>query len=120
RLSLIIGTAWRYSLKFDALLERQKREAMPIPKSHSSKRQADSEFAHMIDIQEFCKAEEVDEDSVYGVLISFIEIYNDYIYDMLEEEQFDPIKPKLPQSKMLREKNHNTYVAGCTEVEVQP
>uniref|UniRef100_A0A8C5LGC0 Kinesin-like protein n=1 Tax=Jaculus jaculus TaxID=51337 RepID=A0A8C5LGC0_JACJA len=47
----------------DALLERQKREAMPIPKTPSS---------------------------------------------------------KLPQSKMLREdKNHNMYVAGCTEVEVK-
>lgn len=104
----------------DALLERQKREAMPIPKTPSSKRQADPEFADMINVQEFCKAEEVDEDSVYGVFVSYIEIYNNYIYDLLEEVQFDPIKPKLPQSKMLREdKNHNMYVAGCTEVEVK-
>ncbi|XP_052044071.1 kinesin-like protein KIF23 isoform X3 [Apodemus sylvaticus] len=118
----------------DALLERQKREAMPIPKTPSSKRQADPEFADMINVQEFCKAEEVDEDSVYGVFVSYIEIYNNYIYDLLEEVQFDPIKPKwngcstpmrnaesvLPQSKTLREdKNHNMYVAGCTEVEVK-
>lgn len=118
----------------DALLERQKREAMPIPKTPSSKRQADPEFADMINVQEFCKAEEVDEDSVYGVFVSYIEIYNNYLYDLLEEVQFDPIKPKwngcstpmrnaeavLPQSKMLREdKNHNMYVAGCTEVEVK-
>lgn len=74
----------------------------------------------MINVQEFCKAEEVDEDSVYGVFVSYIEIYNNYLYDLLEEVQFDPIKPKLPQSKMLREdKNHNMYVAGCTEVEVK-
>ncbi|XP_029337918.1 kinesin-like protein KIF23 isoform X4 [Mus caroli] len=118
----------------DALLERQKREALPIPKTPSSKRQADPEFADMINVQEFCKAEEVDEDSVYGVFVSYIEIYNNYIYDLLEEVQFDPIKPKwngcstpmrnaesvLPQSKTLREdKNHNMYVAGCTEVEVK-
>ncbi|XP_063121568.1 kinesin-like protein KIF23 isoform X11 [Rattus norvegicus] len=119
----------------DALLERQKREAMPIPKTPSSKRQADPEFADMINVQEFCKAEEVDEDSVYGVFVSYIEIYNNYLYDLLEEVQFDPIKPNrwngcstpmrnaeavLPQSKMLREdKNHNMYVAGCTEVEVK-
>ncbi|XP_060231546.1 kinesin-like protein KIF23 isoform X5 [Meriones unguiculatus] len=118
----------------DALLERQKREAMPIPKTPSSKRQADPEFADMINVQEFCKAEEVDEDSVYGVFVSYIEIYNNYIYDLLEEVLFDPIKPKwngcstpmrstesvIPQSKMLREdKNHNMYVAGCTEVEVK-
>ncbi|XP_076980041.1 kinesin-like protein KIF23 isoform X4 [Tamandua tetradactyla] len=116
----------------DALLERQKREAMP--KTPSSKRQIDPEFADMITVQEFCKAEEVDEDSVYGVFVSYIEIYNNYIYDLLEEVPFDPIKPKWnscntpmrnpdfvpPQSKLLREdKNHNMYVAGCTEVEVK-
>ncbi|XP_064426304.1 kinesin-like protein KIF23 isoform X3 [Mirounga angustirostris] len=118
----------------DALLERQKREAMPNPKTPSSKRQVDPEFADMINVQEFCKAEEVDEDSVYGVFVSYIEIYNNYIYDLLEEVPFDPIKPKWnscstpmrntefvpPQSKLLREdKNHNMYVAGCTEVEVK-
>ncbi|XP_037063338.1 kinesin-like protein KIF23 isoform X9 [Peromyscus leucopus] len=118
----------------DALLERQKREAIPVPKTPCSKRQADPEFADMINVQEFCKAEDVDEDSVYGVFVSYIEIYNNYIYDLLEEVQFDPIKPKwngcstpmrnpesvLPQSKILREdKNHNMYVAGCTEVEVK-
>ncbi|XP_056664888.1 kinesin-like protein KIF23 isoform X4 [Monodelphis domestica] len=118
----------------DALLERQKREALPIPKTPSNKRQIDPEFADMINVQEFCKAEEIDEDSVYGVFVSYIEIYNNYIYDLLEEVPFDPIKPKWnscntpvrntdfipPQSKMLREdKNHNMYVAGCTEVEVK-
>uniref|UniRef100_A0A8C0CF43 Kinesin-like protein n=1 Tax=Balaenoptera musculus TaxID=9771 RepID=A0A8C0CF43_BALMU len=104
----------------DALLERQKREATPNPKTPSSKRQVDPEFADMINVQEFCKAEEVDEDSVYGVFVSYIEIYNNYIYDLLEEVPFDPIKPKPPQSKLLREdKNHNMYVAGCTEVEVK-
>ncbi|KAM8782265.1 kinesin-like protein KIF23 isoform 3-T3 [Rhynchonycteris naso] len=118
----------------DALLERQKREAMPNPKTPSSKRQVDPEFADMINVQEFCKAEEVDEDSVYGLFVSYIEIYNNYIYDLLEEVPFDPIKPKWnscstpmrntdfvpPQSKLLREdKNHNMYIAGCTEVEVK-
>ncbi|XP_036592895.1 kinesin-like protein KIF23 isoform X3 [Trichosurus vulpecula] len=117
----------------DALLERQKREALPTQKT-PSKRQIDPEFADMINVQEFCKAEEIDEDSVYAVFVSYIEIYNNYIYDLLEEVPFDPIKPKWnscntpvrnadfvpPQSKMLREdKNHNMYVAGCTEVEVK-
>lgn len=58
------------------------------------RRQVDPEFADMINVQEFCKAEEVDEDSVYGVFVSYIEIYNNYIYDLLEEMPFDPIKPK--------------------------
>ncbi|XP_023568344.1 kinesin-like protein KIF23 isoform X1 [Octodon degus] len=104
----------------DALLERQKREATPILKTPSSKRQVDADFADIINVQEACKVEQVDEDSVYGVFVSYIEIYNNYIYDLLEEASLDPIKNKLPQSKMLREdKNHNMYVAGCTQVEVK-
>ncbi|NXI98444.1 KIF23 protein, partial [Psophia crepitans] len=118
----------------DALLERQKRDAMPVPKTPSGKRQMDPEFADMINVQDHCKVEEVDEDNVYSVFVSYIEIYNNYIYDLLEETPFDAIKPKWnscntpvrngdfipPQSKILREdQNHNMYVTGCTEVEVK-
>ncbi|XP_026711776.1 kinesin-like protein KIF23 [Athene cunicularia] len=106
--------------KVDALLERQKRDAMPVPKTPSGKRQVDPEFADMINMQDHCKVEEVDEDNVYSVFVSYIEIYNNYIYDLLEEAPFEPIKPKPPQSKILREdQNHNMYVTGCTEVEVK-
>ncbi|XP_030811428.1 kinesin-like protein KIF23 isoform X4 [Camarhynchus parvulus] len=104
----------------EALLERQRREALPTPKTPAGKRQLDPEFADMIDVQDHCRAEEVDEDNVYGVFVSYIEIYNNYIYDLLEEAPCDPIKPKPPQSKILREdQNHNMYVTGCTEVEVK-
>ncbi|XP_050834246.1 kinesin-like protein KIF23 isoform X5 [Serinus canaria] len=104
----------------EALLERQRREALPTPKTPAGKRQLDPEFAEMIDAQDPCRAEEVDEDNVYGVFVSYIEIYNNYIYDLLEEAPCDSIKPKPPQSKILREdQNHNMYVTGCTEVEVK-
>ncbi|NWR24286.1 KIF23 protein, partial [Emberiza fucata] len=118
----------------EALLERQKREALPTPKTPAGKRQLDPEFADMIEVQDHCRAEEVDEDNVYGVFVSYIEIYNNYIYDLLEEAPCDSIKPKWnncntpvrngdfvpPQSKILREdQNHNMYVTGCTEVEVK-
>uniref|UniRef100_A0A8C5S6Y3 Kinesin-like protein n=1 Tax=Laticauda laticaudata TaxID=8630 RepID=A0A8C5S6Y3_LATLA len=118
----------------DALLERQKREALPVAKTPVGKRQIDPEIADMINVQDNCKLEDVDEDSVYSVFVSYIEIYNNYIYDLLDESPLDPTKPKwnncgtplrnadftLPQSKILREdQNHNMYVAGCTEVEVK-
>ncbi|NXS84602.1 KIF23 protein, partial [Erpornis zantholeuca] len=118
----------------EALLERQRREALPVPKTPSGKRQLDPEFADMITVQDHCRVEEVDEDNVYGVFVSYIEIYNNYIYDLLEEAPFESIKPKWnscntpvrngdfvpPQSKILREdQNHNMYVTGCTEVEVK-
>uniref|UniRef100_A0A671NP44 Kinesin-like protein n=1 Tax=Sinocyclocheilus anshuiensis TaxID=1608454 RepID=A0A671NP44_9TELE len=104
----------------DALLDRQKRDSQTsVPKTPTTRR-TDPEFADMISPEEACKAGGVDEDSSYSVFVSYIEIYNNYIYDLLEETPFDPIKPKPPQSKILREdQNHNMYVAGCTEVEVK-
>ncbi|NWI94330.1 KIF23 protein, partial [Pitta sordida] len=118
----------------DALLERQRRDVLPVPKTPAGKRALDPEFADMIEVQDQCKVEEVDEDNVYSVFVSYIEIYNNYIYDLLEETPLEPIKPKWnscntpggngdsipPQSKILREdQNHNMYVTGCTEVEVK-
>uniref|UniRef100_A0AAQ5XK63 Kinesin-like protein n=1 Tax=Amphiprion ocellaris TaxID=80972 RepID=A0AAQ5XK63_AMPOC len=119
----------------DALLERQKRDSQQsVPKTPSSRQKADPEFADMISSEEACKSESVDDDCCYSVFVSYIEIYNNYIYDLLEEAPYDPIRPKWlgggtparsnefvpPQSKILREdQNHNMYVAGCTEVEVK-
>ncbi|XP_072237065.1 kinesin-like protein KIF23 [Leuresthes tenuis] len=105
----------------DALLERQKRDSQQsVPKTPSSRQKADPEFADMISPEEACRSESVDEDCCYSVFVSYIEIYNNYIYDLLEDAPFDPIRQKPPQSKILREdQNHNMYVAGCTEVEVK-
>ncbi|MBN3281473.1 KIF23 protein, partial [Polyodon spathula] len=100
--------------------ERQKRESQTSAPKTPSRQRPDPEFADMINVEDTCKAEGIDEDSVYSVFVSYIEIYNNYIYDLLEEVPYDPIRPKPPQSKILREdQNHNMYVAGCTEVEVK-
>ncbi|XP_076594483.1 kinesin-like protein KIF23 [Chaetodon auriga] len=105
----------------DALLERQKRDSQQsVPKTPSSRLKADPEFADMISSEEASKSDNVDEDCCYSIFVSYIEVYNNYIYDLLEDAPFDPIRPKPPQSKILREdQNHNMYVAGCTEVEVK-
>ena len=54
----------------------------------------DPEFADMISPEQASKFESVDEDSSYSVFVSYIEIYNNYIYDLLEDAPFDPIRPK--------------------------
>ncbi|KAK2559461.1 Kinesin-like protein KIF23 [Acropora cervicornis] len=62
----------------------------------------------------------VDEDNSYAVFVSYFEIYNNYIYDLLDETPVDPICAKPPASKNLREDNNrNMYVSGVTEVEVK-
>ncbi|XP_072291632.1 kinesin-like protein KIF23 isoform X2 [Eucyclogobius newberryi] len=105
----------------DALLERQRRDNfLNTAKPSTSRQKTDPEIADMIKLEEAYKAEAVDEDSSYSVFVSYIEIYNNYIYDLLEEAPEDMIKPKPPQSKLLREDfNHNMYVAGCMEIEVK-
>ncbi|KRY38460.1 Kinesin-like protein KIF23 [Trichinella spiralis] len=68
-------------------------------------------------VMERSKVRGIDEDNAYAVFVSYIEIYNNYVYDLLET-QTDKNKP--PISKILREDvNRNMYVNGVVEVEVK-
>jgi len=63
----------------------------------------------------------IDEDYQYAVFISYVEVYNNYIYDLLDSPEKDIVtgKPKL-LSKALREDSYrNMFVGGVTEVEVK-
>ena len=42
-------------------------------------------------ITDGAKIEDVDKDNSYAVFVSYIEIYNNYVYDLLEELPYDPI-----------------------------
>lgn len=39
---------------------------------------------------EFC-IERLEQDNNYAVFVSYVEIYNNYVYDLLEDLPFDPI-----------------------------
>uniref|UniRef100_A0A915JUV4 Kinesin-like protein n=1 Tax=Romanomermis culicivorax TaxID=13658 RepID=A0A915JUV4_ROMCU len=55
-----------------------------------------------------------DEDCAFAVFVSYVEIYNDYIYDLLDQTD------QKNGSKKLREDiNRFTYVSGVTEREVR-
>lgn len=103
--------------------EQQDREAAlqaPPPTPGSRNRNADNEFSDVIRVPETGIINEVDDDNSYAVFVSYFEIYNNYIYDLLDEAPVDPICPKPPASKNLREDtNRNMYVSGVTEVEVK-
>jgi len=61
----------------------------------------------------------IDEDYQYAMFISYVEVYNNYIYDLLDTPERDIVsgKPKL-LSKNLREDSYgNVYVKNVTEVE---
>lgn len=42
-------------------------------------------------VRDQTRIDDVDEDNNYAVFVSYIEIYNNYIYDLLEELPYDPI-----------------------------
>ncbi|CAO1384121.1 unnamed protein product [Diamesa serratosioi] len=58
----------------------------------------------------------IDEDNIYAVFITYVEIYNNSVYDLLE-----PAAPqKSLQTKIIREDGcHNMFVHGVTELEVK-
>ncbi|XP_067001862.2 kinesin-like protein KIF23 isoform X2 [Anabrus simplex] len=62
----------------------------------------------------------IDEDNTYAVFVTYIEIYNNNTYDLLEESQDDGFRGRTLQNRIIREDaNHNMYVHGVTEVEVK-
>lgn len=55
----------------------------------------------------------ISTDAAYSVFVTYIEIYNNFAYDLLDE---NPIESR----KMLREDgNHNVYLNSGVEIEVQ-
>ncbi|XP_059175032.1 kinesin-like protein KIF23 isoform X2 [Physella acuta] len=105
----------------DAMIERQKKEIMPnltTPVKSASKRPESGDIERVMDPT---KVDTVEEDNNYAVFVSFIEIYNNYVYDLLEELPYNSITGyKPPQSKILRtDSSDNMYVHNCTEIEVK-
>ncbi|KAH9488564.1 Kinesin-like protein kif23 [Bulinus truncatus] len=105
----------------DAMMERQRRDLMPnltTPSKTSLKRPESGDIQRMCDPT---KVDTVEEDNNYAVFVSYIEIYNNYVYDLLEELPFNAITGyKPPQTKILRtDSGDNMYVHNCTEVEVK-
>ncbi len=61
------------------------------------------------------------DDSVYAVFITYVEVYNNSMFDLLDESPIDPkFRGGALQTKMLREDvSRNVYVHQVTEVEVE-
>ncbi|VVC44885.1 Kinesin motor domain, conserved site,P-loop containing nucleoside triphosphate hydrolase,Kinesin motor [Cinara cedri] len=62
------------------------------------------------------KVTNINQDSAYSVFISYVEIYHNYVYDLLEDVSDGEIRLN---SKIIREdSNGNMYVHGVNEQEV--
>lgn len=111
----------------DAVLEWQREKAVTrTPSSVSGtpkprRREAD-------DLKEWEQREKVQDavdinmkGNAFSVFVSYVEIYNNYIYDLLEDDSsIDQLKTKQPISKVLREdKRRTVFVNNVKEVEVR-
>lgn len=98
----------------DAELERHSEMIARFGKNHRRK-DSDPEIASQASA-EASVLSGIIEDNMYAVFVTFIEVYNNSVYDLLED---GPVGKTL-QTKIIRgDEKHNMYVHGVTEVEVK-
>ncbi|XP_018347453.1 PREDICTED: kinesin-like protein KIF23 [Trachymyrmex septentrionalis] len=103
----------------DAMLERQFQAGLlqraRFDKNHKVDSDGDSKpVAHK---RNESQSVSVEADNAYAVFVTYVEIYNNSVYDLLDE---DYARTKTLQSKIVREDgNKNMYVHAVTEIEVK-
>jgi kinesin family protein 23 len=82
------------------------------------KKKSDADISQRI--PDGTKIESVTGYNNYAVFVTYVKIYNNPVYDLLEDAPTDTIRSKPPQVKKLREDaRHIMYVHSATEVEVK-
>ncbi|XP_016916709.1 kinesin-like protein KIF23 isoform X1 [Apis cerana] len=107
----------------DAMLDRQNELHAGLMSQRNGKSgklrkvESDGDSNPIIHDIEESETIQVDQDNVYAVFVTYVEIYNNSVYDLLEDED---IRTKTLQSKIVREDgNKNMYVHAVTEIEVK-
>ncbi|XP_001353050.2 kinesin-like protein KIF23 [Drosophila pseudoobscura] len=102
----------------DALLERQHEMNQRFAGSGRfayRNKDSDPEIASQASVEPMPLLG-LDEDNMYSVFVTYVEIYNNSVYDLLEDSGIQ----KTLQSKIIREDaDHHMFVHGVTEVEVK-
>ncbi|XP_075160839.1 kinesin family member pavarotti [Haematobia irritans] len=101
----------------DALLERQQEmnQRFAVGRGALKRKDSDPELASQASC-ELAPLQGIDEDNMYAVFVTYVEVYNNNVYDLLEDGGIQ----KSLQSKIIREDaNHNMFVHGVTEVEIK-
>ncbi|OQV25628.1 Membrane metallo-endopeptidase-like 1 [Hypsibius exemplaris] len=102
--------------QMDSLVDRQRaeRDAGKVIRTRGRVKDSENEFSGRL--LEDTAVNGLDVDCEYSLFVSYVEIYNNYAYDLLQP---DVGEGKMLQSRLLREDNTgHIYVAGATEVEV--
>ena len=101
----------------DALLDKQQKEILPnlqAPKVATQKQLRKTPY----NVQH-CFSENVDPDCRYSVFVSYTEIYNETVIDLLGEDLLDSFSRSKPKRLREDKEKKSMYVSGVTQVEVQ-
>ncbi|CAB3237577.1 unnamed protein product [Arctia plantaginis] len=96
----------------EAMLERQQE----LHKFKSGKKNNSNPDLAMSS-SDVTKIEGINEDNQYAVFVTYVEIYNNSVFDLLEDGP--PITRNLPVKIIREDAAHNMYVHGVTEVEIK-
>lgn len=96
----------------EAMLERQQE----LHKFKSGKKNNSNPDLAMSDT-DLTKIEGVNEDNQYAVFVTYVEIYNNSVFDLLEDGP--AICKNLPVKIIREDAAHNMYVHGVTEIEIK-
>ncbi|CAF1642733.1 unnamed protein product, partial [Adineta ricciae] len=100
----------------DILLERQRREIQVIRNGNNQRAKVAETYNTRTLDSTALHNPQLNGNSSYFVFVTFVEIYNNYIYDLFD----DDILNKAPQSKQLREDNRGRpYIRDVKEIEVR-
>lgn len=98
----------------DAMLEQQQEMHAKYGK-YGARKLSDPEIASRAST-DVSQLEGINDDNMYAVFVTYVEVYNNCVYDLLED---GPIGKTL-QTKIVRsDERQNMYVHGVTEVEVK-
>nr|CAD7446417.1 unnamed protein product [Timema bartmani] len=106
----------------EAMLERQRElhGDLATGKNVKTPRRKNSDEEIGFRIPDTTKITNLNDDNTFGVFVTYVEIYNNGIYDLLEDISDDILRNKSLQVKLVREDaSRNMYVHGVTEVEVK-
>lgn len=96
----------------EAMLERQQE----LHKFKSGKKNNSNPDLAMSDT-DLTKIGGVNEDNQYAVFVTYVEIYNNSVFDLLEDGP--AICKNLPVKIIREDAAHNMYVHGVTEIEIK-
>lgn len=95
----------------EAMLERQQE----LHKFKSGRKNNSNPDLAMSN-SDLTKVAGINEDHQYAVFVTYVEVYNNSVFDLLED---GPLTKNLPVKIIREDAAHNMYVHGVTEIEIK-